>query len=316
MTENEINFREPKLKEIYKKIIETPATDLQVQAIIMRQNKEKEEIWSVRDLKITESLAESIKQIVFSYIEGHSEVGIRDFAVTNDQSDEYLIEKLPDDEVPVLSKIISEMQRSDNEDIPYDKLAKTPHLKGFAITFSSSLIVFNKVTRSTLLKPKKYLYFIPSPTGEFTGIYEENLLSIPKSIDAILYEDPLFIFNRYNFIQLFKYEGAFEHFITSAKQSLSRIVDDFQSLIDKSEKDIRQYRRLASACAGFVERIVQKGVNLEPIARDYKLDISFSNGKVVFHDSALNDVLKLLNGQAVKDAIFGDKYIAQEKTEV
>ena len=169
MTEFRTNFREPKLREIHKKITDTQARNIQLQAIIMKQNKEREEIWSVRDLRVTKSLAENIKQNALNYIEKHAEVGIRDFMVTNDQSDDYLIEKLPDSEVPVLSKITSEMLREDNSDISYEDLARSSYLKGFAITFLSPLIIFNKVTRNTLFKPKKYLYIIPSQTGEFTG---------------------------------------------------------------------------------------------------------------------------------------------------
>lgn len=314
--EERLNFREEKLRDIYQKIKDVPAGSLQLQAIIMKQNKEKEEIWSVKDLHITESLGDKIKTNALHYIEKHADLGMSDFSVENDQSDEYLIEKLQDNEVPVLNKIISEMRRENNGDMSYEDLAKSSFLRGFAITYSPTLIIFNKVTRNTLLKPKKFLYFIPSSTGEFTEIEEQNLLSIPTSVDAILYEDPLFIFNRNNFIQLFRYEDAFDHFINDGKQSLGKIVDDVDAFIENSKPDIRTYRRLASACAGYVERIVQKRVDLEPIAKDYDLNISFSNGKIDVQNSMFRDVLKLLNGQAVKDAIFGEKYLAQEKTKV
>ena len=115
---------------------------------------------------------------------------------------------------------------------------------------------------------------------------------------------------------MFRYEDAFDHFINDGKQSLGKIVDDVDAFIENSKPDIRTYRRLASACAGYVERIVQKRVDLEPIAKDYDLNISFSNGKIDVQNSMFRDVLKLLNGQAVKDAIFGEKYLAQEKTKV
>ena len=312
----ETDFVDPKLSEIHKKISETDAKNLQLQAIMMHQNKEKEEIWSARTLRITESLAESLKMMTLNLVMAHADVKIGDFDVSNDQSDDYLIERLEDSEVPVLNKIRSEMRREDSGDIFYNDLAKSSYLKGFAITFSPTLIIFNKVTRQALLKPKKYLYLIPSPSGEFTDVEEKNLLSVPTSIDAILYEDPLFIFNRNNFIQLFRYEDAFDHFIIDSTQNLENIVNDVKSLIDYSKPDVRKYRRLASACAGYVERIVQKKVDLEPIAKDYDLQISFSNGKIDIQNSTINDVLKLLNGQAVKDAIFGDKYLAQEKIKV
>ena len=208
------------------------------------------------------------------------------------------------------------MKREDNGDISYTKLAKSSYLKGFAITFSPTLIVFNKVTKDYLLKPRKYLYLIPSLSGEFTGIEEKNLLSVPTSIDAILYGDPLYIFNRNNFIQLFRYEDAFDHFVIDARQSLENIVDDVNSLIDDSKLDIRKYRRLASACAGYVKKIVELNVNLEPIAVDYQLQITFTKGRIDIHKSTLNDVLKLLNGQAVRDAIFGERYLAHEKTRI
>ena len=313
---DEITFREPKLKEIYQKIYEAQPGNLQLQAIMTKKNKEGEHIWSVRDTRITESLASVIKKNALNYLESHAEVEVKDFDVTGDQSDEYLVEKLPDSEVPVLNKIISEMNRRDNEDISYDELAKSSYLSGFAIIFSPTLIIFNKITRNTLFKPKKYLFFIPSSTGEFKEIEEENLLSVPTSIDTILYEDPLFIFNKKNFIKLFRYEDAFDHFITSGVNSLDKIVDNVNGLIDYAKPDLRNYIKLASACAGFVERIVQTGINLEPIAIDYKFDIAFSNGKIDIQNSVLTDVLKLLNGQAMKDALFEDKYIAQERTKV
>lgn len=310
------DFSEPKLREIYQIITKTDAKDIQMQAVLMTLNKEKEEIWSVGDLRITEPLAKKIRKNALEYVEEHADIGIKDFTVTNDQSDDYFIEKLPDSEVPVLNKITSEMNRDDNSDISYEKLARIQDLRGFAISFSRNLIIFNKATRNTLLKPKKYLIMFPSESGEFTGLEEQNLLSIPTSIDVIFYEDPLFIFNRNNFIQMFRYEDTFDHFITDTEQSLGKIVDDVSYLINNSKPDIRKYRRLASACAGYVDRIVQKGIPLEPIAKDYNLDITFSNGRIEIQNSKLGDVLKLLNAQAMKDALFGDKYIAQEKTKV
>ncbi len=316
MEGNGISFREAKLKKMYEDILKITKRDIQLQAIIMKQNKDGEDIWSARDLRITESLADKLKQNALDYIESHKEVEIKDFMITNDQSDDYLIEKLPDSEVPVLSKILLEMKRDDNDDISFEHLMKSTNLKGFAITFSKELIIFNKVTRGTLLKPKRFLYIIPSSTGEFAGVEDQNMLSIPTSIDIILYKDPLYIFNRNNFINLFKYEEPFDHFITGAERNLAKIVDSVKALVDHSRSDVRKYRRLASACAGYVDRIVAKNVDLKPIAIDYKLNVEFSNGIIDIQHSTLTDVLNLLNGQAVKDAIFGDNYLAREKTKV
>ena len=39
--EERLNFREEKLRDIYQKIKDVPAGSLQLQAIIMKQNKEK-----------------------------------------------------------------------------------------------------------------------------------------------------------------------------------------------------------------------------------------------------------------------------------
>jgi hypothetical protein len=316
MEGTEINFREAKLKEMYEEIRKIPKGNIQMQAIIMKQNKEKEDIWSARELRITESLAKILKEKALSYIESLAEVEIKEFMVGNDQSDDYLIEKLPDSEVPVLNKILLEMHRDDNEDVSFEDLMKSTYLKGFAITFSKELIIFNKVTRGTILKPRKYLYIIPTTTGEFEGIEEHNILSIPTSIDTILYRDPLFIFNRKNFIQLFRYEELFDHFITDAEPNLEKIVDNVKALVEHSRHDIRKYRRLASACAGYVDRIVANNIDLKPIAIDYKLKVEFSNGMIDIQHSKLSDVLNLLNGQAVKDAIFGENYLAREKTKV
>lgn len=310
------NFREAKLEEIHKKVIETKQSDIQLQAILLKKNKEKQEIWSVSDLRITESLAKRIQEIVLNYIRTCAENEIKDFMVSNDQSDEYLIERLAESDIPVLSKIISEMRRDDNDDISFNKLTHISYLKGFAITFSPDLVVFNKVTKTNLLFPKRYLYFFPSATGEFTEIEEQNLISMPMSVDTILYGDPLYIFNRNHFIQLFRYEDAFDHFITAATPSLKKIVNDLSLLINGSKPDMKKYRRLASACAGYVDRIVQNKVDLEPISKDYGFNITFYNGLIKMQNSIIGDVLKLLNGQAVKDAIFGEKYLAQEKTKV
>ena len=98
MEGNGISFREAKLKKMYEDILKITKRDIQLQAIIMKQNKDGEDIWSARDLRITESLADKLKQNALDYIESHKEVEIKDFMITNDQSDDYLIEKLPDSE--------------------------------------------------------------------------------------------------------------------------------------------------------------------------------------------------------------------------
>lgn len=309
-------FKEEKLKEMFGIVENAKGSEIQIYAIMSKKNPEEVEIWDVISLSITESLGGKIKKSTSDYILSKSESDIQDFNIENDQADDYLIEKLSDSEVPVLNKILSKMKSVDNSSISFKKLSKSKDLRGFAIIFPKNLIVFNKVTNYKLLSPKKYFYIISSESGEFTDIKDENLLSLPNNIDAILFEEPLYIFNRNNFIQMFKFEEAFDHFITEAMNDLGSIVDDTQSLINDSKSQLRNYKRLASACAGYVNRIKEKGVDLEPIAKEYKLNISFLNRKIVLKDSLLSDILTLLNGQAVRDAIFDDKFLAHEKTKV
>ena len=313
---NKPSFKEKKLEEMYKLMEETDGSEVQFYAILVKKNKEKEKIWVVNTLSITKSLGDEIIESAMESLIKKSQVRIKDFDLQSDLSPEYLIGKLADDQVPVLNKIISEMKKSDNSSISYVKLSKSTQLIGFAIEIGKKLTIFNKVTKTKLLNSKKYLYLVESPTGEVTHLEEKNLLSIPNSIDAILYEDPLYILEVNNFLSLFDYGAAFTKFIDSAKTSLASIVDDVQYVIDETAPHIRDYKRLASACAGYVDRIVKANINLEPIAKSYNLGISFSKGKISVKNSNLKDILSLLNGQAVRDELFKEKYLAREKEKV
>ncbi len=309
-------FREKKLEEMCNIALKTKASEIQIFAIILKEHKDEGEMWRVGNLSITESLGDKIIKLTSDYLSEKCDLKIQDFEIENDQSDDHSIDKLSDSEIPVLNKIISEMKRADNKSISYQELSTSRDLKGFAITFAKNLTIFIKVTKTNLLNSKKYFYIIPSSNGEFTDIVNENLLSVPNSLDTILYNDQLYIFDRNKFIQLFRYEETFEYFITNAQTSLANIMDDPQFLIDESKHNLKILRRLASACAGYVDRIEKGNIDLEPIAKEYNLEISFSNGKIVAKDSILSDILTLLNGNAVKDAIFSEKYLAYEKTKV
>ncbi|MCL6015230.1 Kiwa anti-phage protein KwaB-like domain-containing protein [Cuniculiplasma divulgatum] len=312
----ESSFTEKKLEEMYNLIKETDGSKVQLYAISVEKNKEKEKIWTVNTLSITKSLGDEMIESAKGYLIQKSQLRIKDFDLKSDLSPEYLIGKLADDQVPVLNKIISEMKRSDNSPISYGELSKSTHLIGFAIEIGEKITIFNKVTKARLLNPKKYLYLVESRTGELTHLKENNLLSIPNSIDAILYEDPLYILNVNHFLSLFDYGEAFTKFIDNAKTSLANIVDDVQYVIDETSPHIMEFKRLASACAGYVDRIVRENTNLEPIAKSYNLEISFSNGKISVKNSKLKDILSLLNGQAVRDELFKEKYLAREKEKV
>ena len=313
---DKIDFRDSKLKELYEKIVQTNNTSIRMQIIMRKENEENKYIWYVEEAKITDSLAADMQETFRNYFERCMDSEVKDFDISNNQSDDYLVEEISSDLVPALNKVIVEMQREDNKIIIPKKLAHSTYLKGFAITFSPDIVIFNKVTKINLLQLQKYLAIIPSSNGEFTSFDEQNVLSIPKNIDAILYKSSLFVFNRNNFIELFKFNDVFDDFIDKAKSSLNKLINDPIMLMDNIGNDTRKYRRLASACAGFVDRIVSNNIKLQPIAKAYNFKISFVGDLIDVENSKINDILKLINAQAVKDEIFGDKYIAQEKTKI
>ena len=311
-----INFQESELKEIYGKIKGSSPKDIRMQIINKKKNEEGELVWSINSTSITESLAKKIKDVTLTYIEKCAGDPIKDFDITNDQSDKYLIEKLKLDAIPTTKKILSEMQRDDNPQIKTRKLAHSTYLVGFAVNFPSNILIFYKVTKRKLIQPQKYLLIISSNSGEFTDIKEENLLAVPDYADAILYENDFFIFKRNHFINLFNFQEIYDKHIRDAQDNLNKVISDVPFLLDAAKNDIRKYKKLSSICTGFLDNITNNKGKLQKVAKDYNLQIKFSNDLIDIRNSNINDVLKLLALQPVKDVISNTPWFAQEKTRI
>jgi hypothetical protein len=309
-------FTEKKLEEMYDNLGKISGSEVQIHAIMYTKNKNNVPIWSARSISITDKLGNKIIENARNFLLENSSSNLLEYDPENDQSDGNTVTMIPDDQIPTLSKMISEINRGDNQTISFSELLKSNSLKGLAITIGKRFTIFNKVTRATLLGPKKYLFLITSDRGEFTVSKDENQLAIPRSIDSILYDDPLFVFRWNYFVQMFNFEETFDYLIESAKESLDHIVDKSIDMVNESKKQLRTYKKLATACAGYITQIDQKKVDLKPIVKDYHLDVSFTNGKIDIENSDLNDILSLLSGQAVRDAIFNEKYFAREKEKV
>lgn len=315
--ESDHKFREAKLEEIYKKIQEVSHSDIRIQAVMGKKNPDKQFIYWSRILNISGTLGEEMKKTILNYITESKEAKLGEFDLSNSQSKEYLIETLPDEKVANLRLIMDEMDRNDNEPILLNELKRSSFLMGLAIRIGNDIIAFVKVTRNKLLIPKKYLHVISTRESDFTTIQEQNIIAFPESIDAILYEDPFFIFNRNNFISLFRFDEIYSSMITKSMADIENIIDDPSAFMESVYDNRSFIKRLASASAKNLNIIIQNKNRLPVVSQKYKLNIKFSkSGEIDIHNSNLTDILTLLNRQTVIDELGGERSIAHELVKV
>lgn len=118
---------------------------------------------------------------------------------------------------------------------------------------------------------------------------DDKVIGIDNAVDLIVYDDLVFILNYNSIKKLFNLKGSFQRQVTNILKPVknSKVIDDY----DKFERNIRSNERLMNRLIS----MKRKGIsfdnplsnqnNVKDTIKDFDLDVSYENGKLIFDDS-------------------------------
>lgn len=178
---------------------------------------------------------------------------------------------------------------------------------------------------------EKSLYFFASyvhPTSKFKKAskftlngkkaipFKKDILTVNSAVDAILYDDNYYIFNRKNFNSIFNFKDIFYKIINENKEIMkeSNLLADTDRFLKDCMEDGRYLPRLTKVilAKGF-ETVNSNKAKLKKMKLQYKLSFELTNdGKITYNDkNEITDILNLLLEHFVVSALTGKKMLAK-----
>lgn len=232
------------------------------------------------------------------------------------------IETILSSQVPNLTKVKEVLSPPESRTIIEDKDFDPVKIWGYVIVMKNEdgniLRTYRKQVNAKLMKESKVLNFIQ---GEVKIIKSDDRLILDFKADAIEFGDECFITNNHYFNQFFSYTEAHVNYANANFDGLKEIdiivnFDDFHSRCIES---VTLVKRLVAVIKE--ERLIWLKANFskaKKVATDYGLKIEFDGDKINYNSKNCNisDVITLIRGGCVTDAIDMERYIASSVRKV
>lgn len=144
---------------------------------------------------------------------------------------------------------------------------------------------------------------------------KQDLFFIDMNIDAIEIENKTYIVNRFYFEQFFSFNEEYVSFVKKSLESLKKqdVIDNFDNFSNRCLDSGNLVRKLVYVVReDRLHWLKNNIVNAENVAKEYKLKVKIEEGKIKYSkkDCNISDVMKLICGCCVKDAVDMEKYFA------
>ncbi|SDL24248.1 Kiwa anti-phage protein KwaB-like domain-containing protein [Natronincola ferrireducens] len=265
--------------------------------------------------KLKKSLQDEYKNKVYDSIDGKI---VEKFDVIGSEADS--IEFLESKMVNNLEKIkngLNPIKAKKASDIDVD----INDIWGYVVVFTNDkkkkLSIFRKFTTPKALNENKKFSIVNGNIEEFN----EQIFTLDFKIDALEVNSNIYIINKYYFELLFSFN---EEYVKYVKNSLEKL---------KSEKVINNFDEFSTRCleSGNLVRKLVYVVNkdrlkwlkkhiksAQSVIDEYELKVKIENSKIDYSnkDCNVSDVMKLICGCCVKDAVDMHRYFATSVKEV
>jgi hypothetical protein len=234
------------------------------------------------------------------------------------------IETISSSLVPNISKVKEVLTPAESETITNDKDFDPVKIWGYSIVMKNSdgniMRTFRKQVNAKLMKESKVLNFLQ---GEVTIIKSDNRLILDFKVDAIEFDDECYVTNNHYFNQFFSFTEAHINFANSNFDALKDmdIIDNFDDFHERCVESNTLVKRLVAVIKeDRLNWLKENFSNAKKVANDYDLKIEFNVGedKINYSNKNCNisDVITLIRGGCVKDAVDMERYIASSVRKV
>lgn len=231
------------------------------------------------------------------------------------------IEKINASDVPNLKKIVNVISPLASENISKRKFEPI-EIWGYVVdiknTNEEKIKTFRKFIGAKTIKENKIMKLL-GDNVEFTD--PKNLLIVDFKIDSILIDDNCYIFNEYYFNTFFSFKEEHIKYINTNIGDLKKqnIINNFDEFHARCINSTTLVKRLVPVIKDKRLQWLQNNFKqAKTVAQEYNLKIEFEENKINYSDKTCNitDVISLICGCCVKDAVDMEMYIASSVRKV
>lgn len=180
-----------------------------------------------------------------------------------------------------------------------------------------TLKIFRKYINSKISQESRMLRIVDGTMELIDG----EILMFDLKIDAIEYENYAYIINRFYFRQLFAFNEKFLEYVKNSLDTLKEedVIVNFDEFAEHGLDSSRVVNRFITVIKE--NRLVWLKENInsaKKVAEEFKLKIEFEGDRILYSKKScsVNDVMILICGLCVRDAVDRRKYIAAATKEV
>ncbi|TYS68839.1 DUF4868 domain-containing protein [Sutcliffiella horikoshii] len=232
------------------------------------------------------------------------------------------IETIPSTQVPNISKVKEVLTPAESQTITDDRDFDPVSIWGYIIVMKNKddkvMRTYRKQVNAKLMKESKVLNFLQ---GEVKIIKSDDRLILDFKADAIEFDDECFVTNNHYFNQFFSYTEAHVNYANANFDELKEIdiIENFDDFHSRCVESVTLVKRLVAVIKE--DRLTWLKDNFskaKKVATDYGLKIDFDGDKINYTNKNCNisDVITLIRGGCVTDAVDMERYIASSVRKV
>lgn len=262
---------------------------------------------------LKKDLEQDYKERLYENIKGKE---FEEFNVMGAQAD--TIEMLNSDEISNMKKIKKTLNKIVSQNANNINISD---IWGYSIVFKNDknkkISMFRKFTMPKTFNEKRKVSIV---NGNLKEIKDE-IFTLDMNIDAIEIDKQTYIINRYYFEKLFSFDEEYIKCVESSLDDLEKedVIDNFDDFSSRCLESGNLVRKLLHVVKNDRLKWLKKNMTeAKKVAVEYKLKVAFNGNKIDYSKKQCNisDVMKLICGSCVKDAVDMHKYFASTIREV
>lgn len=241
-----------------------------------------------------------------------------EFDVIGSQADS--IEILDSDRIDNMKKIKDQLNKVSSKNAS-ELNVSVANIWGYVVTYvnnkNKKLCLFRKFTLPKAFNEKRKLSIVNGNLKEIT----DEIFILDLNIDAIELDGKTYVINKYYFERFFSFDEEYVKCVESSMEELKKenVIDNFDEFSTRCLESSNLVRKLVYVVKQNRLQWLKKNIaEAKNVVDEYKLKVKIEGSQIVYSkkDCNISDVMKLICGCCVKDAVDMHKYFASSVKEV
>lgn len=241
-----------------------------------------------------------------------------EFDVIGSQADS--IETLNSDRIDNMKKIKGQLNKISSKNASEINVS-VANIWGYVVTYvnnkNKKLCLFRKFTLPKAFNEKRKLSIVNGNLKEIT----DEIFILDLNIDAIELDGNTYVINKYYFERFFSFDEEYVKCVETSMEDLKKenVIENFEEFSTRCLESSNLVRKLVYVVKQNRLKWLKKNISgAKTVIDEYKLKVKIEGNQIVYSkkDCNISDVMKLICGCCVKDAVDMHKYFASSVKEV